>query len=639
MEKTMQQSSFDESIERTTDDEETFFPQWGENAPKGGRAVLNRILRDGNKVPLFLGQTFVNSLRDVGYNSTTSAVCEHVDNAIQAGATEIRVYFHQTGRRGSFDIDVLVYDNGYGMPPHVLQVATSFGGSMYYENRGGIGRFGVGMKTAALSMGPVLELYSWQEPGAIYNMTLDVNEISSNRANLIELPEPNLVASVPSELANILTKPQVYPKDKSQQFLLAEDEDEDGLIERLGRSGTIVFIPNCDRLVYKQAKTLVDHATREMARIYRRQLGEGLRLYINNRRIEPFDPTYWMQNARHVSIPDLPETRSRLINSWPDIQIPVHEGASETAPASVRLYMLPIESWYNLPRKVLKNDLQVFEDHLVSFVRNDREVHIGTVPELSGRRHGDAVWLRIQVDFGGELDSAFGVAMNKQGVRPKRYALEAIREHIREDVARVRERTSKFRAEHSRRGSKSQLSDAERRAGEADALQGKPLPQPAPETAEEVKILEENLRALAVMLKRNDETDEEAFERIKSSRYITTFKHDEYWPFYNVDFNLGKVILTINTAHPFFIKLYEPLARLSASGGSEEDEELGDQSTPQGATADGGQLLVALQMLLFSLGRAQSRMLTSEEAKEQRSIFGTLQREWSDTLKTQLDTD
>jgi hypothetical protein len=61
---------------------------WGDDAPKGGKAVLARILRDGAKVPLFLGQTLVNSLRDMGYNNTTSALCEHVDNAIQWGATE-----------------------------------------------------------------------------------------------------------------------------------------------------------------------------------------------------------------------------------------------------------------------------------------------------------------------------------------------------------------------------------------------------------------------------------------------------------------------------------------------------------------------------------------------------------------------
>ena len=29
---------------------------WGESAPKGGRAVMQRILKEGTKVPLFLGQ-------------------------------------------------------------------------------------------------------------------------------------------------------------------------------------------------------------------------------------------------------------------------------------------------------------------------------------------------------------------------------------------------------------------------------------------------------------------------------------------------------------------------------------------------------------------------------------------------------
>ena len=624
-----------EATDSSAADDSEFTPQWGPTAPKGGRTVLNRILKDGNKVPLFLGQTFIQSLRDVGYNNTTAAICEHVDNAIQAGASEVRVYFHQSGQRGSPEIDIAVYDNGNGMPPHVLQVAMAFGGSMYHENRSGIGRFGVGMKTAALSMGPVLELYSWQERAAIYSMTLDVNEIGASKSNLIELPEPQLLDALPSQVSRIFTKPLNFPKDITQQELIATDEDE--LLDSLGASGTIVFIPECDRLAHKKAQTLAEHATRDMARIYRRQLGDGLELYINNRQIKPFDPTYWMQNARHTSLPDLRETRSRLINTWPEIQIPIAEHSSQTAPASVRLYMLPIEAWYTLPRKVLKNDLQVFEDHLVSFMRNDREVHIGTVPELSGRRHGDSAWLRIQVDFGGDLDEAFGVAMNKQGVRPKKYVLNLIREQIREEVTRVREMTALFRADHVRKGTKSNLSEAERRANEADPLQGKPLPQPVPQTEEERLILENNLRTLATTLKRHEENDDEAFERIKASRYITAFKHDDYWPFYHVDFKLGKVILTINTAHPFFSKLYEPLGRLTAPA-ENDGEEMEEKSTAQGATSDAGELLVALQMLLFSLARTESQMLAADDSSDHRLLLQTLTREWSANLKTQLLT-
>lgn len=614
------------------DQEERFEPQWGVHAPRGGKSVLGRVLKEGNRVPLFLGQTFINSLRDVGYNTTTSALCEHVDNAIQADASEIRVYLNQRGRRGSYSIDALVYDNGRGMEPHVLQVAMSFGGSMYFDNRDGIGRFGVGMKTAALSMAPAVEVYSWTEPGAIYTMTLDVKEISSKMANLLELPEPQLLDALPSNVARILTRPMVYPRAHAQQDLVAEAEDD--LLDRMGESGTLVFIPDCDRVTFKKSQTLAENAIREMSRIYRVQLSEGLRLYVNNRRVEAFDPTYWDLSARHVNIEGLQETRSRLIKSWPDIQVPISENSEETAPVAVRLYMLPIEAWYDLPRKTLKNDLHVFDGHTVSFMRNDREVFSGTVRELAGAGHGDNDWLRIQIDFGGDLDEAFGIAMNKQGVRPKKYALDRVKEHIREEVVRVRTRTAQFRKERKALQTRGKLGDAERRAGDADSLQAKPLPSPAPTTPEEIAALEQNLRGLAVSLKREKETDEEAYERVRRSTFITTFRHDEYWPFYHVDFQFGKVILTINTAHPFFIRLYDPIAQLSLL--PVEDEQNGPDKDKGADGSGASEILVALQMLLFSLGRAQSLMSLDGENAERTKLFEDLRQEWSQALKTQL---
>ncbi len=271
--------SSDLNVESTNAEELTLLPEaesavsWGDSAPKGGKAVLGRILKDGAKVPLFLGQTLVNSLRDMGYNSTTSALCEHVDNAIQWGATEIRVYFHESGRQDDRKISALVYDNARGMAPNVLKVATAFGGSLVFENRGGIGRYGMGMKAAALSMSPAFEVYSWQEPRSYYSMILDVDEIGNSRSNLIELPDPTLNENLPSEIVGILTRPMTFPKNPSEsQTLLAKDADE--LAQRLGRSGTIVYMPECDRLTYRKASTLVDHATKEMGRIYRRWISK-----------------------------------------------------------------------------------------------------------------------------------------------------------------------------------------------------------------------------------------------------------------------------------------------------------------------------------------------------------------------------
>jgi hypothetical protein len=612
-------------------------PNWGEDAPRGGKAVLARIIKEKATVPLFFGQTLISSLRDMGYNSTTSALCEHVDNAIQWGATEVRVYFRQSGKRGTYQIDVAVLDNGAGMAPNILKVATSFGGSMVYGNRAGIGRYGMGMKTAALSMSPVMDLYSWQEPGSIYNMTLDVEAIGRERTNLIELPDPTLMDQLPTEVAEVLTKPLTFP-DKDEQNLLAHHANQ--LVDALGKSGTLVYLPACDRLTSAKARTLCDHAIREMSRVYRRFLANGMKLYVNNRLVEPFDPTYSIESARHTKIPGINVKESRLIISKV-IQLrrsedPRQNQEADTVPITVRLYALPIEDWGPLPLKVRKNDLHLYDDNTVSVLRNDREVFVGTIPEIM-KRHSDANWLRIQIDFTGELDEAFGVAANKQGIRPKDYVLTEISAVLESEITALRDQIKRHQSEQTiiRQGSKQ--SAGEVKADEAEKRQAKPLTEPAPTTPEEQQQLDENLRTLAMMLKREKETDEEAFERVKNSKHIIHYKHDDYWPFYHVDQRFGKIILTINTAHPFYERLYEPLSRASLALAAKTAEAVPAESASaaESQTFEGAQdALVALQLLLLSLARAQSSMAAQDADRKQ--TFDLFRKEWSDTYQTQL---
>ncbi len=608
-------------------------PQWGEAAPKGGRAVLNRVLKDGASVPLFLGQTLVNSLRDLGYNSTTSALCEHVDNAIQWGATEVRVYFHQSGKRGDYSIAALVYDNGQGMAPNVLKVATSFGGSMVFDSRDGIGRYGMGMKAAALSMSPVMEVYSWQEPLAFYNMTLDVDEIGGIKKNLIELPDPTLQDQLPSEVADILIRPMDFPKNPLEsQTLFADSRSE--LAERLGNSGTIVFMPVCDRLTYKKAQTLVDHATKEMGRIYRRFIAKGLKLYVNNRLVEAFDPTFWMPEARHTQVEGITEKQSKLIGSWP-IEVPISEGSTRKTTVTVRVFMLPVDDWSGLSRTILKNQLRVFDDHAVSFMRNDREVEIGWEPKLKLKKHHISQWLRVEIDFTGEADEGFGVAANKQGARLKEYVADAIIQHgeFSEAIAFARRTIQEAKAKRASLKDGPGISEAERRANDAEPFQGKPLPELTPT---EQAAIEENLRGLAISLKRGDETEDAAFERVKSSRYLTKTTHDEYWPFYHCDFKFGKVILTVNTAHPFFTQVWQPLSSLAnaTQAAQEGDDDNIEVSADVGTTCR--EALVGIQAMLLSLARTQSQLGSQAAGTEVQKLFDTLRKSWSENLGTQL---
>lgn len=594
---------------------------WSEDAPSGGKTVMERMLTSGaTEVPLFLAQTFVNSLRDVGYKDTISAVCEHVDNAVQWGAREIRVYFRQQGPKGRFRTDVMVFDDGQGMSPDVLRVGMSFGGSMVYDRRTGIGRFGVGMKTAALAMAPRLEVYTWQERGSIYAMDMDVHEIGKSRDATLNLDEPVFMDALPLEVASVFSEAMSYPKREAQERF-AERPDE--LANRLPSSGTIVFIPDCDRLSYKTAQTLSDHATKDMARIYRRQLAKGLRIYVNNRRLEPFDPTYWMAESRTARLPNVTPNRSRIVGTW-SVEIPIEENEPETAPAVVKLYALPLEQWQQLDKKTLRNDLRVYSGELVSFMRNDREVDAKAVPELSGRVHAETHWLRIEIDFDGRLDEAFGVAMTKQGTRMMEYALHRIEDEISDAVRRLRNQNSQIMSANKVARSAGKLSEAERRAAQADPFQRDMIPVL---TEEEELELDEQLRALARRLKRGGETAEEAFARVKASKYIVTTVHDEYWPFYVLDYECGRIILTVNTAHPFYARLYKPLAAIAAL--ADDDEKPGPK----------GDLLVALELMLLSLGSTQARLTRGEGREEARQLFSAIQRDWSETLRTQLELD
>ena len=576
--------------------EERFNPNWASDAPRGGRAVLNRILKESATVPLFFAQTLVQSLRDVGYNNTTSALCEHVDNAIEAGASVVRVYFRQTGRRGALETDVMVYDNGKGMPPNVLKVATSFGGSMSYGNRKGIGRFGMGMKTAALSISPVMELYSWQEKNAYYNMTLDTDAIGRDKSNLVPLPEPTFSSIFSEQIVEMFTRPVGFPKDATEQQLLAPRGTD--IYEQLGTHGTIVFMPECDRLTHATDRKLVESCVSEMARVYRRHIAKGLRIFVNNRLTQAVDPTYAMASARHTSIEGLNVKTSRLVVPK-TIQIPVSEGAKETAPIHLKVYALPIEDWSSLSRKERINNLRLFDGQVVSIMRNDREVHIGYLPGVI-ERHSEVNWLRLEIDFSGELDEAFGVAANKQGVRPKAYVTDLIDSIIGSDIAGVREEIRRVQAKRAMERKGSKASPSEARATEADIFLPDKLDADLPLSPEEEKQMEANLHGLAVTLKRDGETDEDAYQRVLTSRFLITDRDDPYWPFYHVEHKFGRVILTINTAHPFFAQLYKPLRDLEIKE-AVESESPSDQLVP---TSKGP--IIALELLLLSMARAQS---------------------------------
>lgn len=66
------------------------------------------------------------------------------------------------------------------------------------------------------------------------------------------------------------------------------------------------------------------------------------------------------------------------------------------------------------------------------------------------------------------------------------------------------------------------------------------------------------LFGMSATMRRGDETIEQAFDRIKMSKYVLYRYHREYGNFFEAYEKCDKIFVGINTAHLFYKKLYAP---------------------------------------------------------------------------------
>ena len=131
----------------------------------------------------------VQAMRDNGYKNAAYAIAELMDNAIQAGATQVELLCGERKelvgqRRRSRIHQIAVLDDGRGMSPSVLRLALQFGNGTYLDEdkHTGIGRFGMGLPSSSVSQCERVDVWSWQNgiENAFYTW-LDLEEIRAKR--------------------------------------------------------------------------------------------------------------------------------------------------------------------------------------------------------------------------------------------------------------------------------------------------------------------------------------------------------------------------------------------------------------------------------------------------------------------------
>ena len=131
--------------------------------------------------PLVNAATAILSMRSSSFDEL-SAYGEVVDNSIQAEAKNIKIKFDTTTR----DIRKLAFgDDGIGMNAETLSKCLSLGWSSRYNDREGIGRFGVGMKLGAIHQCKRVEVWSKQSGAGWLYTYIDLDEIEQGTMGLI----------------------------------------------------------------------------------------------------------------------------------------------------------------------------------------------------------------------------------------------------------------------------------------------------------------------------------------------------------------------------------------------------------------------------------------------------------------------
>ncbi len=370
---------------------------------------------------------FIRATRDSGYRSTASAVSELVDNAIQARARNIDIHVDTDCTQES--LNVTVADNGCGMDASTLRQALRFGGSSRFDDRSGLGRFGMGLPNSSLSQARRVSATSWthRDPTAqgktrtkkrdfCIQTYIDLDEIS--KGSMIEVPRP-------------------YRVDRPKYA-------------RSSASGTVVQWTRCDRLDFRRAATICKHIDRDLAQRFRYFIQDGVSIRVNGSLVRAFDPMFLNGDHECEAVQYGNEITYR-VSADPD---------SECAPhglVRVRFSELPVQKWAQLSAAD-KRSRRIVQHAGASIVRANREIDYGWHFFGKKRRENYDDWWRCEIHFDPILDEAFGLTHTKQQIKPRPYLIDALSADIE---ATARELNTRARQAHASLATKRHLKKSE----------------------------------------------------------------------------------------------------------------------------------------------------------------------------------
>lgn len=323
------------------------------------------------EIPPNAGKT-IAALRELGYDSHT-ALCDILDNSIDAGAKSIWVTVKEVGK--ALVIDVL--DDGAGMDEPQLIEALRIGSDTGH-NANDLGKFGIGLKTAGMSLARCILVISRKDKGTAFEANLDLDLIT--RENRWVLP--------------------VRPASAKT------------VMDTIGEHGTLVRLSNIDRISDKNIARFTANLRARVGQTYRHYIAKGMKLYVNNRLAVARDPLMLEHPLTRIVLDTDLDLGDKLNVHVKAVELPELTMAEDEAAG-----ILPHASGFY----VLRNGREIVEATTFGFYRH----------------HHSYSHFRCEISFAGtpEMDKLLHVDIKKGSIHPERTVLDKLQAKLGRFIA------------------------------------------------------------------------------------------------------------------------------------------------------------------------------------------------------------
>ena len=325
----------------------------------------------------------ISSLRNTGYNSY-AAIEDIIDNSVDAHAKTIKVFVESKNA----DLRVIIADDGVGMDEKVLDQALRLGSLTDRDDVSDLGKYGMGLCTASISMAKKIEVLTREKGGELLYGAQDLDEI--------------------------IEKNQFVKVQRNGNA--AEQKTFEALA---GESGTVIILSKVDRLSDSNVAQFSSKLSRDLGRIYRKFIQADLKFSVNDK-VVPLNDPLMLDDA------------GSQVYSDEEYELPKTILGDRKEKIRAKIVLLPEMS------DELMRELKINQSSQGFYVlRNNREIADGVTLGVFAK-HNDFNRMRIELSFGASLDNDMGVRFTKDGISPNQGITDFLKNELGGQIASIR---------------------------------------------------------------------------------------------------------------------------------------------------------------------------------------------------------